>query len=201
MIKLSIGRHMVAKTLVDNGASLNLIMRNTFIQMGLNLAVLTLVRDTFHSVILRQSSTPIECIDLKVSRESGDNRHREMLMFEAASFDISDNCILGRPFLLKFMMVIHTSYATMKMPDLKGIITINTDQQDALACENTLLSHVGRCGDMAAQEQAAKVVKIKGGSTPNKPSASKPPTGSTPRAPTGLKGSYVASASNQPPAD
>jgi hypothetical protein len=53
MIKLSIGRHMVAKTLVDNGASLNLIMRNTFIQMGLNLAVLTPVRDTFHSVILR----------------------------------------------------------------------------------------------------------------------------------------------------
>jgi hypothetical protein len=37
MVKLPIGRHKVAKTLIDNGASLNLIMRKTFIEMGLNL--------------------------------------------------------------------------------------------------------------------------------------------------------------------
>jgi hypothetical protein len=45
-------------------------------------------------------------------------------MFEVASIDIGYNCILGRPFLLKFMAVIHTSYATMKIPGSKGIITI-----------------------------------------------------------------------------
>jgi hypothetical protein len=39
--KLSIGRHKVANTLVDNGASLNLIMRNNFIEMGINLSNLT----------------------------------------------------------------------------------------------------------------------------------------------------------------
>jgi hypothetical protein len=37
VIKLPIGRHKVAKTLIDNRASLNLIMRKTFIEMGLNL--------------------------------------------------------------------------------------------------------------------------------------------------------------------
>jgi hypothetical protein len=37
MVKLPIGRYKVAKTLFDNGASLNLIMRKTFIEMGLNL--------------------------------------------------------------------------------------------------------------------------------------------------------------------
>jgi hypothetical protein len=57
----------------------------------------------------------------------GDNKRKEILTFEVASFEIGYNCILGRPFLLKFMAVIHTAYATMKMPGPKGIITIKFD--------------------------------------------------------------------------
>jgi hypothetical protein len=67
VVKLPIGRHKVAKTLVENGASLNLIMRKTFIEMGINLSDLTLVHDMFHGVILGQSSTSIGCIDIEVS--------------------------------------------------------------------------------------------------------------------------------------
>jgi hypothetical protein len=51
MVKLLIGQHMVAKTLIDNGASLNLIMRKTFNELGLNLLDLTQVHDTLHGVI------------------------------------------------------------------------------------------------------------------------------------------------------
>jgi hypothetical protein len=51
VVRLPIRRHKVAKTLVDNGASLSLIMRKTFIEMGLNLSNLTPVHDTFHGVI------------------------------------------------------------------------------------------------------------------------------------------------------
>jgi hypothetical protein len=171
----------VAKTLADNGTSLNLIMRKTFIKMGLNLAYLTSVYDTFHSVISGQSSTPNERIDLKVSCGSGDNKHREMLTFVVTSFDISYNCILGRSFLLKFMAVIHTTYATIKMLGPNSAITIKADQRDTLACENASLSHVGHLCD--------------------KPSTLKPPTGSTPRAPATQKDTYIASTSNQPPAD
>jgi hypothetical protein len=118
----------VAKTLVDNGASLNLIMRNTFIEMGLSLADLTPIHDTFHGVIPGQSSTPIGHIDLEVSCGLGDNKRKEMLTFEVVSFDIGYNYILRRPFLLKFMVVIHTTYATTKMSGLKGGITIKVDQ-------------------------------------------------------------------------
>jgi hypothetical protein len=95
--------------------------------MGLNLKDLTPVHDTFHGVISGQSSTPIGHIYLEVFCGIGDNKHKEMLTFEVASFDIRYNCILGRPFLLKFMVVIHTAYATMKMPGLKGVITIKAD--------------------------------------------------------------------------
>jgi hypothetical protein len=63
-----------------------------------------------------------------------------MLTFRVASFDIGYNCILGRPFLLKSMAVIHTVYATIKMPGMKGVITLKSDQRDALACENATLT-------------------------------------------------------------
>jgi hypothetical protein len=63
-----------------------------------------------------------------------------MLTFRVASFDIGYNCILGRPFLLKCMAVIHTVYATIKMPGMKGVITLKSDQRDALACENAALT-------------------------------------------------------------
>jgi hypothetical protein len=106
--------------LIDSGASLNLIMRKTFIEMGLNLSDLTPVHDTFHGIIPGQTSTPIGFIDLEVSCETGENKHREMLTFVVASFNIEYNYILGRHFLLKFMAVIHTAYATIKMLGPRG---------------------------------------------------------------------------------
>jgi hypothetical protein len=120
VVKIPIGRHKVTKTLINNGASLNLIMRNTFIEMGLNLSDLTPVHDTFHGVIPEQASTPIGRIDLEVSCGTGENKRWEMLTFEVASFNIGYNCILGRPFLLKFMAVMHTAYAAVKMLGPRG---------------------------------------------------------------------------------
>jgi hypothetical protein len=177
VVKLLIERHKVTKILIDNWAFLNPIMRKTFIKMGLNLSYLTPVHDTFHEVIPGQSSTPIGCIDLLVSCGSGDNKRRETLTFQVASFNISYNCIMGRPFLLKFMAVIHTAYVTMKMPSLNGVIIIKVDQRDALACKNAILSHVGRFSDKTSQDQAAKT---QGGSIPRKTSVSNPLTTSTP---------------------
>jgi hypothetical protein len=51
VIKLPIGWHKVANTQIDNKASLNLIMRKTFIKIGLNLRNLILVHDMFHGII------------------------------------------------------------------------------------------------------------------------------------------------------
>jgi hypothetical protein len=164
--KVPIRRHKVAKTLIDSGASLNLIMRKIFIEMGLNLSDLTPVHDTFHEIIPGQASTPIGRIDPEVSCGTGENKRREMLTFEVASFDIGYNCILGRPFLLKFMAVIHIAYATIKMPRLKGVITLRSDQRDALACENAALTHAGRFGKEEAQKLVVKVAKTRTGADP-----------------------------------
>jgi hypothetical protein len=163
VVKIPIGRHKVAKTMIDSGASLNLLMRRTFIEMGMNLADLTPVQDTFHGIIPGQSSTPIGRIDLEVSCGTGENKRREILTFEVASFDIGYNCILGRPFLLKFMAVIHTAYATIKMPGSKGVITLKSDQRDAVACENAALTHAGKFGEKEAQDLAVKMDRTQQG--------------------------------------
>jgi hypothetical protein len=85
IVKILIGQHKVAKTLIDSGASLNLLMRKTFIEMGLKLLDLTPVHDTFHGIIPGQTSTPIECIDLEVSCGTWENKHIDMLTFEVAA--------------------------------------------------------------------------------------------------------------------
>jgi hypothetical protein len=168
VIKIPIGRHRVAKTMIDSGASLNLLMRRTFIEMGLSLADLTPVQDTFHGIIPGQSSMPIGRIDLEVSCGLGENKRREMLTFEVASFNIGYNCILGRPFPLKFMAVIHTAYVTIKMPGPKGVITLMSDHRDAVACENASLTHAGKFSNKEVQDLVVKMVKIQQGNTPSR---------------------------------
>jgi hypothetical protein len=201
IIKIHIERHKVAKTLIDSGALLNLMMRKTFIEMGLNLAKLTPVHDTFHGIIPGQSSTPIRCIVMGVSYGTGENKRREILTFEVASFDIGYNCILGRSLLHNFMAVIYTAYATIKMPGPKGIIIFKSDQCDALACENAALTHAERFSEKKAQELAAKVVKAHGGSTLIITTVPKPLGAGTFRPPAEKKSTFVGSTSNQPITD
>jgi hypothetical protein len=179
IVKIPIGRHKVAKILIDSGASLNLIIRRTFIEMGLNLSDLTHIHDTFYEVIPGQTSTPIGRIDLEVSCRTGENKRREMLTFEVASFDIGYNCILGMPFLLKFMAVIHIAYATVKMPGRRGVITLKSDQRGALVYENASLTHAGRFGKEEVQKLVVKVAKTHGRGTPAKTVTPRPSTGGT----------------------
>jgi hypothetical protein len=102
-----------------------------------------------------------------------------MLTFEVTSFDIGYNCIHGRSFLLKFMLVIHTAYATVKMSGPRGVITIKSNQRDALGCENTSLTHAGRFDKEEEQKLAAKVAKMHGGGTPAKTVTPGPSAGVT----------------------
>jgi hypothetical protein len=201
VVKIPIGRHRVAKTMIDSGASLNLLMRRTFIEMGLSLADLTPVQDTFHGIIPGQSFMPIGRIDLELSCSSGENKRRETLTFEVASFDIGYNCILGRPFLLKFMTVIHTAYATIKMPGPKGAITITSDHRDAVACENAALTHAGKFGNKEAQDLAVKMAKNQQGNTPSRIATPGSAAEGVSRPAILTKGITVASPSNQPAAN
>jgi hypothetical protein len=79
VVKIPIRQYKVAKTLIDSGTSLILMMRKTFIETGLSLAELTPVHDTFHRIIPGQSFTLIKDIDQEVSCETGNNNIRRYL--------------------------------------------------------------------------------------------------------------------------
>jgi hypothetical protein len=73
-----------------------------------------------------------------------------MLTFEVTSFDIGYNRILGRHFLFKFMAVIHIAYGTINMSGPKSVTILNSDQHDALACENVALTNARRFDEKEA---------------------------------------------------
>jgi hypothetical protein len=66
------------------------------------------------------------------------------------------------------MAVIHTAYATIKMSGPRGVITLKSDQRDALACENAALTHAGRFSKEEAQKLVVKVATMHRGGTPTK---------------------------------
>ena len=55
--------------------------------------------------MLGMSAYPHGRIDLQVTLREGENSSSEFLTFEVEDFDSAYNCILGRPFLEKFMAV------------------------------------------------------------------------------------------------
>jgi hypothetical protein len=197
IIKILIGRHKVATTLIDSGASLNLMMSKTIIEMGLKLSDLTHVHDTFHGIIPGQASTPIGRIDLKVSCGTGENKRMEILTFEVANFNIGYKCILGRPILLRFMAVIHSAYATIKIPGPRGVITLQSDHRDALVCENAALTHARMFSEKEAQNLAAKVAKMHEGGASARTVTPKPSAGDTPKMLVAKKGMIVTPTSTQ----
>jgi hypothetical protein len=120
-----------------------------------------------------------------------------MLTFEVASFNIGYNCILGRPFLLRFMAIIHTAYTTIKMPSPRGVITLKSDQRDALACENATLTHTGRFGEKEAQNLVAKVAKTHEGGTPARTVMTGPLARDTPKMPAVKKSTTITPTSTE----
>jgi hypothetical protein len=81
------------------------------------------------------------------------------------------------------MAVIHTAYATVKMRGPRGVITLKSDQHDALACENIALTHAGRFRKEEAQKLVVKVAKMHGGGTPAKTVTPGPSAGGTSKTP------------------
>jgi hypothetical protein len=120
-----------------------------------------------------------------------------MLTFVVASFNIRYNYILGRPFLLRFMAVIRTTYSTIKIPGPRGVIILKLDQCNALACENATLTDAGRFSKKEVQNLVAKVAKTHGGGTSTRTVMPGPVVGDTLKMHVAKKGTTVTPTSIQ----
>jgi hypothetical protein len=69
------------------------------------------------------------------------------------------------------------------MPGPRGVITLKSNQCDALACENATLTHAGRFGKEEVQKLAVEVAKTHGGGTLAKIVTPGPSAGDTSKMP------------------
>jgi hypothetical protein len=95
------------------------------------------------------------------------------------------------------MGVNHTAYATIKMLGPRLVVTLKSDQRDALACENAVLTHAGMFGEKEAQNLAAKVAKTHEGGTHTRTATPEPLAGDTPKPPVAKKSTTVTPTSTQ----
>ena len=116
IIKPYIGNYKVGQTLIDYSSCLNLLFANAYDNLGLPRKHLLLVKEPFYRIMSGMLAYPLGRIDLQVTLREGENTRSEFLMFEIVDFESTYNCILGQPFLKKFMAVAHFAYLVLKVP-------------------------------------------------------------------------------------
>ena len=118
--------------LVDGGAGLNLISPAVISKLQIAEEELE-VTGTFQGVNPGRSH-PKGKITLPVTFGGELNYRTEKIVFDVVDLPLPYNGILGRPALAKFMAASHYAYNTLKMPGPLGVITIPSDEKDAIIC-------------------------------------------------------------------
>ena len=156
-----IANKKVGRTLIDGGASLNLITPRVFKMLQCEESELKPARP-FLGVIPGEAQ-PLGRISLPVTFGSRENFRTEKLMFEVAELNLPYNAIIGRPGMNKFMAVPHYAYLVLKIPGPKGVISERVDWARAVACiEETLPA------ELAVGEQGNAVMKTDPGAAHTK---------------------------------
>ena len=83
------------------------------------------------------------------------NYRTEKIVFDVVELPLMYNGILGRPALAKFMVASHYAYNTLTMPRPFGVITIPSDEKDAIICVDRMYQ------DAVTAEAAAAIVPAK----------------------------------------
>jgi hypothetical protein len=79
---------------------------------------------SFHGIIPGSANYPLGRIALDVCFGNRQNYRREKLDFEVMDWPSQYHAILRRPTFSRFMAVPHYTYLVLKMPGLRGIITV-----------------------------------------------------------------------------
>ncbi|XP_066159820.1 uncharacterized protein [Oryza sativa Japonica Group] len=161
-----------AQVLIDGSSSINLLIANTLDAMGIPRSELTPTDQPFHGITPQSSSKPLGKITLPVTFGQANNFLTEQITFDVAEFDTAYNAIIGRTALAKFMAASHYTYQVLKMPGLKGTITIQGNAMLAVQCDKRSLDMVEHTPNPPATAERPKKVS-KTNKTPKPDGATK----------------------------
>jgi hypothetical protein len=143
----------VTKMLVDGGAGLNLISPKVISKLQIAEDELK-VTGMFQGVNPGRSH-PKGKITLPVTFGGELNYRTEKIVFDVVDLPFPYNGILGRPALAKFMVASHYAYNVLKMPEPVGVISVPSDEKDAIICVDKMYR------DAVAAEAAVAAVPAK----------------------------------------
>ena len=125
------GFHLT-RVLMDGGSSLNLLYHDTVRKMGIDPSRIKPTKTTFKGVIPGVEANCTGSITLEVVFGSPDNFRSEELIFDIVPFRSGYHALLGRTVFAKFNTVPHYAYLKLKMPGLRGVITVNGNTECSL---------------------------------------------------------------------
>jgi hypothetical protein len=103
----------IARTLVDDGASINILTPAIYAKMQVP-KVDILPTHPLHGV-LRGWSESLGRIDLLVTFTTEDNFHTETITFNVLNIDLPYNAIIGHLVITKLMVIPHYTYPAFKI--------------------------------------------------------------------------------------
>jgi hypothetical protein len=124
----------IHKVLMDGGSEINVLYASTLDEMGISRSALRPSTAPFHEVVHGIEVLPHRQIDLLVTFGDVRNFRTETLTFEVVGFSGMYHAILGRPAYAKFMAMSNYTYLKLKIPRLKGIITVGPTYQRTYEC-------------------------------------------------------------------
>ncbi|KAI4991547.1 hypothetical protein ZWY2020_039933 [Hordeum vulgare] len=122
------------KVLMDGGSGLNIMYADTLKGMGIPMSKLSESSMQFHGVVPGRKAKSLGQIALDVVFGSDKNFRKEKLTFEVVDFQSAYHAILGCPTYARFKARPCYVYLKLKMPGLKGVITIIGNRQRAEGC-------------------------------------------------------------------
>jgi hypothetical protein len=157
---------------MDGGSGLNILYSSTLDKMGIPRSSLCPSKAPFYGIMPGKEAVSLWCIWLRVTLGQPDNFCKELLTFEVINFPGVYHALLGRPCFAKFMVVPNYTYLKLKMPGLKGVITVEGSFEQAYHCEQDCVTQAaaliapcasdgpGHDAGRAPMEEATKVAAV-----------------------------------------
>ncbi|XP_066361165.1 uncharacterized protein [Miscanthus floridulus] len=129
MVSPIMGTTCLTKVLMDGGSGLNKLYASTLNKMGVPRSSLCPSKASFYGIVLGMEAVPLGRIWLNVT-------------FEVVNFPSVYHILVGRPCFAKFMAVPNYTYLELKMPDPKGVITVEGSFKQAYYYEQDYVAQV-----------------------------------------------------------